>query len=85
MNGKAVATVLDLHQALQQQQGQQVLLQLERDGKTFKKVVVPVSPQQEQTLRYQHWVQQKKQQVEQQGKQQLGYLHLVRHDRQRYQ
>jgi len=76
VNGRAVATVLDLHQALQQQQGQQVLLQFERDGKSFKKVVVPVSPQQEQTLRYQHWVQQKKQQVEQQGQQQLGYLHL---------
>ncbi|HJS16621.1 MAG TPA: S41 family peptidase [Rheinheimera sp.] len=76
VNGKAVASVLDLHQVLQQQQGQQVLLQLERDGKAFKKVVVPVSPQQEQTLRYQHWVQQKKHQVEMQGKQQLGYLHL---------
>ncbi|EGM78965.1 Tol biopolymer transport system, periplasmic component-related protein [Rheinheimera sp. A13L] len=76
VNGKAVASVLDLHQVLQQQQGQQVLLQLERNGKALKKVVVPVSPQQEQMLRYQHWVQQKKQQVEQQGKQQLGYLHL---------
>jgi tricorn protease len=76
VNGKAVASVLDLHQVLQQQQGQQVLLQLERNGKTLKKVVVPVSPQQEQMLRYQHWVQQKKQQVDQQGKQQLGYLHL---------
>ncbi|WP_127024755.1 S41 family peptidase [Rheinheimera mangrovi] len=76
VNGKAVASALDLHQVLQQQQGQQVLLQLERDGKAFKKVVVPVSPQQEQMLRYQHWVQQKKHQVEQQGKQQLGYLHL---------
>ncbi|WP_233080133.1 S41 family peptidase [Rheinheimera soli] len=76
VNGKAVTSVLDLHQVLQQQQGQQVLLQLERNGKALKKVVVPVSPQQEQMLRYQHWVQQKKQQVEQQGKQQLGYLHL---------
>ena len=76
VNGKAVSSVLDLQQELQQQQGQQVLLQFERDGKSMKKVVLPISPQQEQMLRYQHWVQLKKHQVEQQGKQQLGYLHL---------
>jgi len=76
VNGRAVKTLLELHQALQHQQGQQVLLQFERDGKALKKIVLPVSPLQEQSLRYQHWVQQKKHQVEQQGKQQLGYLHL---------
>ncbi len=76
VNHHPVQTQLQLQQLLQQQQGQQVLLSLQRDGKNWQKVVVPQSPEQEQQWRYQHWVTQNKALVAKQSQGRFGYMHL---------
>ncbi|MFC4655895.1 S41 family peptidase [Rheinheimera marina] len=76
VNHQQVRTQVELQQQLLQQQGQQVLLSLQRDGKNWQKVVVPQSPEQEQTWRYQHWVNQNKALVAKQSQGRFGYLHL---------
>ena len=53
-----------------------MLLTLKRQGKVVQTVVEAISPQQETMLRYSHWVQNNKQQVDTLSQQQLGYLHL---------
>lgn len=76
VNGQAVSDVASYHQALLQQQGKQVLLTLKRQGKVMQTVAEAISPQQDSMLRYSHWVQSNKQQVDKLSQQQLGYLHL---------
>ncbi len=76
INGRSVTDIASYHQALLQQQGKQVLLQLQRQGKTHHTVVEPITPQQESSLRYGHWVQTNLQRVATESNNQLGYLHL---------
>jgi len=76
VNGQAVTSAASYHQALLQQQGKQVLLTLKRQGKVVQTVAEAISPQQESLLRYSHWVQHNKHQVDKISQQQLGYLHL---------
>jgi len=76
VNGRSIRSIAELNQALLQQQNQQVLLQLQRDGRSHQTVVEAISPAQEAQLRYQHWVEQTKARVASQSQQQIGYLHL---------
>lgn len=76
LNGRSISTIAELNQALLQQQNKQVLLQLQRNGKSHQTVVEAISPAQEAQLRYQHWVVQTKAKVATQSQQQIGYLHL---------
>lgn len=76
INGQAISDVQTYHQALLQQQGKQVLLTLQRQGKVHQTVVEAISPQQESALRYSDWVQSNLQYVNKASQQQLGYLHL---------
>lgn len=76
VNHQAVPSQVALQDALQQQQGQQVLLTVERKGKQVQKIVVPQSQAQESVWRYQHWVTQNKNTVEEQSQGRFGYLHL---------
>ncbi len=76
VNGQPIKTIADVNQALLQQQQKQVLLVLQRQGKTHQTVVEAISPAQEAQLRYQHWVEQTKAKVAAASQQQIGYLHL---------
>lgn len=76
INGQAITDVASYHQALLQQQGKQVLLQLKRQGITHNTIVEPINPQQENSLRYGHWVQTNQQRVATESNKQIGYLHL---------
>ncbi|MEZ5466747.1 MAG: S41 family peptidase [Lysobacterales bacterium] len=77
VNGRALASRADLAAALQQQAGQQVLLQLSRKGAAAHRTVVrPIDLDREAQLRYLDWVQGTRDAVEQTGQGRIGYLHL---------
>jgi len=77
VNGRTVAKMADLAGALQQQAGQQVLLQLSRKGAAAHRTIVrPIALDREAQLRYLDWVQGSRDAVEQAGQGRIGYLHL---------
>ncbi|WP_374348517.1 S41 family peptidase [Chitinimonas sp.] len=77
VNGRPSRDLRDFSDALRNQAGQQLLLELQRgDGKPWKAVVTPVNAQQQMALRYGDWEQGNKAQVEKLGGGKLGYLHL---------
>lgn len=77
VNGRAIASRADLAAALQQQAGQQVLLQLSRKGAAAHRTVVrPIDLDREAQLRYLDWVQGTRDAVEEIGQGRIGYLHL---------
>jgi len=76
VNGRPLRHGGDLAAALHHQAGQQVLLDLRRDGREVKTVVVPVDAQRNATLRYNDWVQGRVAEVERVGRGRIGYLHL---------
>jgi tricorn protease len=76
INGEPVLSQPDPQVLLRQQQGRQVLLRLHpKEGKTARELIVtPIAD--ETSLRYSDWVYSRRQRVEQQGKGQIGYVHL---------
>lgn len=75
VNGAATPTLAALGRQLRNLSGKQVLLELKRDKKTHKTMVKPVTTQDDNRLRYQHWVHSKRKTVEQQNSD-IGYLHI---------
>lgn len=79
VNGQAIANQAQLHKALLNKSGQQVLLGIKRDKQTLQTIVNPVTSNREGRFRYQDWVMRNYQKVKstKQGPQQeIGYLHL---------
>jgi len=75
VNGVETPTLAALGRQLRNQAGQQVLLELKRGKNTHKTMVKPVTIQEDNRLRYQHWVETKRAHVLKQDKD-IGYLHL---------
>ena len=75
MNGVAVGTIADLHTALQNQAGKQVLLELQRGKDLVQTVVVPADAREEARYRYRDWVERNRASVESRDLK-LGYVHL---------
>ncbi|MFN3229408.1 MAG: PDZ domain-containing protein, partial [Asticcacaulis sp.] len=76
VNGQPVRTDGDLNQALREQSGQQVLIELMRDGKPLKTVVTPVAQSRESQLRYNDWVIRTREAVNKASQGRIGYVHL---------
>lgn len=75
INGQSVNSLADVHRLLRNQVKQQVLLTVKRGQKSHQTVVVPLSTADDRRLRYQHWVQGRKQWLETQNSD-VGYLHI---------
>ncbi|MFT5677154.1 MAG: tricorn protease [Paraglaciecola sp.] len=75
LNGSPISTIAQLTQHLRNQQGKQVLLELERAGENIKTVVIPASLRDDYWLRYRDWVNQNQQKVLAVDSN-FGYLHL---------
>ncbi len=78
INGVATLSVIDPSLLLRNQAGRQVLLKV-KDGKTRKSrdvIVVPVTAEQAENLRYTDWELSRRRAVEEKGKGQIGYVHL---------
>lgn len=76
VNGRAVEDVRNLADLLRGQAGQQVLLAYRRGTETRQAVVVPVDGGRNANLRYGDWEEACRQKVEEEGKGDIGYLHL---------
>ncbi|QBY05101.1 PDZ domain-containing protein [Thalassotalea sp. HSM 43] len=75
INNKKVNSLVEMHQALRNQAKKQVLLTLERNGKTHKTVVVPTSARTDAALRYLDWVDHNRNKVASSNSD-IGYLHM---------
>ena len=76
VDGRPVSSREALMRALRHKIGQQVRLDLTRDGEPFSAIIEPVSTRTASRLRYRHWVEQTRQNVAEAGDGQIGYLHL---------
>ncbi len=76
VNGRPVREAAHIAELLQNQAGQQVLLDLERGGKARRQLVQPVSADADAMLRYNDWVQQTRGKVDAASASRIGYLHL---------
>ena len=76
VNGRKANAVTDISELLRGTAGQQTLLELARAGSSKREVVVPVDANREADLRYQDWVQGRREKVEAAGNGRIGYLHL---------
>ncbi|MES1954994.1 S41 family peptidase [Salinisphaera hydrothermalis] len=76
VNGQPVARLGGLYDALRNEVGHQVLLTIERDGKTHKTVVEPVDLKQDAHLRYRDWAIGNREKVARASHGRIGYLHL---------
>lgn len=76
VNGRRVFDVDDLSELLVNTAGQQVLLELQRGGKTLRQIVTPVDAMREDALRYADWLESRRAAVAAAGNGRLGYLHL---------
>jgi tricorn protease len=76
LNGRPLASLAELHAALANQAGQQVLIELERAGKSVRTIAVPVKLDRAAALRYSDWVEGRRARVEQASGGRIGYLHL---------
>ncbi len=75
INGLKTPNIASVHQSLRNQANKQVLIELQRDGKVYKSIVIPVEARQNYQLRYNHWVANKRNTVITADKE-IGYLHL---------
>jgi len=75
INGVEISTTADLHRALRNQAGKQVLLQLLRGRESVDTVVVPSAANQDSQFRYNDWAHGNRNKVESAGTE-LGYVHL---------
>lgn len=77
VNGRPVTSTAELMRALQNQAGQQVLLELKRgQAAPHRTIARAVDPSREGTLRYTDWVEGRRAQVEKASNGRIGYLHL---------
>lgn len=76
VNGTPAKDAADLSELLRNTAGQQVLLQVARDGASKQVIVVPVDARREEDLRYIDWTQSRAARVDAAGDGRLGYLHL---------
>ncbi len=78
INGIPVLSVDDISVLLKNQAGKQVLLALfsVKDKKPYNKLVTPVGARKESDLRYSEWEYTRRLQVENEGRGELGYVHL---------
>lgn len=75
VNSRAVTDEIALSEALANQAGQQVLLDLRRDGAERQRVVVPVTAERDAQLRYGDWLEGVRGKVAARDPR-IGYLHL---------
>ena len=76
INGRTVRNAADVAEALANQAGRQVLLDLRRGTQAMKTVAVPVDERSEAGLRYGDWEQSRRAQVLEKSQGRIGYLHL---------
>lgn len=76
VNGRTVNHQAELHQALRNQAGEPVLLNLQRGRNSIQTVVKPATVQRDHRLRYEDWVQRNRESVDESSNQDIGYLHL---------
>jgi tricorn protease len=78
INGVDTLSATDPSELLRDQVGRQVLLRVKTPGATTSRdtIVIPVSVARQADLRYNEWEYTRRQQVEQLGNGQIGYLHL---------
>ena len=76
VNGKPLRSAADLADALANQAGKQVLLDLRRNGVQHRAVAVAIDSRGEAALRYGDWEQSRRERVADRGKGRIGYLHL---------
>ncbi len=76
VNGRAVRSLADLAARLDHQSGQQVRLDYVRAGEDRAAVVEPVSAFGDWALRYQDWIQTRREHIDEQAGGRIGYLHL---------
>ena len=77
INGINVFGVKNINQLLSQKQGIEVRLSLKNnDGKEYDQIIKPVSIGADADLRYSEWEYARRQQVEEQTNNQVGYIHL---------
>jgi tricorn protease len=76
VNGKPVRSHADLAEALANQAGKQVLLELRRNGASHQTVATAIDSRAEADLRYGDWERSRLERVLAQGKGRIGYLHL---------
>ncbi|MGB0133070.1 S41 family peptidase, partial [Dokdonella sp.] len=76
VNGKSVRDNAELADALANQAGKQVLLNLQRGPASHRTIAMPVDSRTEASLRYSDWTQRSNDRVMDRGKGRIGYLHL---------
>lgn len=76
VDGIAIRSHIDLADALTMKAGQEVLLELVRNGETVMEIVEPVSARSAAMLRYRNWVERNRSRVAEQTNGEVGYLHL---------
>jgi tricorn protease len=77
VNGVATLSVADVGQLLRRKAGQQVLLRVKSGkGEARDVIVKPLTPEAAANLRYHEWEYTRRLAVEDQGKGEIGYLHL---------
>ncbi|TLU64890.1 peptidase S41 [Thalassotalea litorea] len=75
INNNSVATLVDMHKALRNKAGKQVLLTIKRDKTSHQTVIIPGSTRQDASLRYLDWVDHNQKIVAKAGDD-IGYLHM---------
>jgi tricorn protease len=76
INGGAVHDLAEVAAELDNQAGQQVLLELRRGGANHRTIVEPVAARREAELRYGDWVEGRRERVAAAAEGRIGYLHL---------
>lgn len=76
INGQPVENPAQLHQALRNQAGKPVLLELQRGRNAHRTVVTPVTVQRDHRLRYEDWIERNRQTIGGTTEADIGYLHL---------
>lgn len=76
VNGRPVRTRADLAQRLDHQAGQQLRLDFQRGQESRSAVVEPVNALADWSLRYQDWIQTRRERIDALSNGRIGYLHL---------
>ncbi|KGJ93472.1 S41 family peptidase [Thalassotalea sp. ND16A] len=76
INSKSINSIVEVHKALRNQAGKQVLLTLKRGKQTLKTIVQPITSRQDAKLRYLDWVHSNQQKVAKVANKDIGYLHM---------
>ncbi len=76
INGRDARAVADPSELLVNSAGQQLLLELSRNGKNHREIVTPVDAMREDALRYADWLESRRTRVAAVANGRIGYLHL---------